>query len=122
MALYKGFSSFEFLNKKTFELTDIELVKLDLLNHIFTRRGSRVKMPNFGTEIPTLVFEPLDQELVEVVREQLQEVFEFDPRVEVLNFEVRPLFDQHTIIGSARLLYVELNSVDNFELNIQFNN
>ena len=55
--LYRGYSSYEYQNKKTFSVTDVELVKLDLLNHIFTRKGDRVMMPNFGTRIPDLAFE-----------------------------------------------------------------
>lgn len=120
MALYKGFSSFEFAQKKKFRLTDVELVKMDLLNHIFTKRGSRVMMPTFGTDIPNLVFEPLDEEVVELVREQLQQVINFDPRVEGLELNVQPNFGTGEIIASARLLYVELNTVDSFELNITF--
>ena len=65
--IYKGYSSFEFQARDTFLLTDVELVKLDLLNHIFTRRGERVKMAQFGTRIPDLAFEPLDQETLDIL-------------------------------------------------------
>lgn len=119
-ALYRGFSSFEFQKKKSFSLTDVELVKMDLLNHIFTKRGSRVKMPTFGTIIPDLVFEPLDEEVTETLREELQTVFEYDPRVNVLDFSIQPNFNTGEVTASARLFYVELQSVDDFELNIQF--
>ena len=124
--LYKGFSSFEYQKTKTFRLTDVELVKLDLLNHIFTRRGERLMMPNFGTGIPDLVFEPLDAETLETLEDELRSVFDFDPRVEVLQLDIRRATDgngnpnENAVTASARVLFVELNIVDNFDLNIVF--
>ena len=118
--LYRGFSSFEFQANKRFKLRDVELVKMDLLNHIFTKRRERVMMPNFGTIIPEIVFEPLTAELVDIVREEVLRVINYDPRVELLDIEAQPNFDTNTVYVAARVLYVELNLVDNFELNIEF--
>ncbi len=118
--LYKGFSSFEFQAKKTFKLRDIEIVKLDLLNHIFTRQGERVMMPAFGTLIPDLTFEPLTSETVDIVREEVLRVINYDPRVDLLSIEVQPNFDNSAITCAAQLFYIELNLTDNFELNIEF--
>jgi len=120
MALYKGYSSFEFERIKQFDIVDVELVKLDLLNHIFTRRGSRVMMPTFGTVIPDLVFEPLDDQTTEILEDELRMVFDFDPRVETVSLTLNVQEDQHTVTASAQLFYVELDIVDNFELNIMF--
>lgn len=118
--LYKGYSSFEFQTSKTFSLNDIELVKMDLLNHIFTQRGERVAMSDFGTSIPSIIFEPLDDETVDLVTSDLQEVFDFDPRVEVGTLRVQPDFDNNSIRVDAELYYIELQITDNFELNIVF--
>ncbi len=124
--LYKGFSSFEYQKSKTFRLTDVEIVKLDLLNHIFTRRGERVMMPTFGTQVPDLVFEPLDADTLETLEDELRFVFNFDPRVELVQFDLRPRIDaagnpnEHAVTASARLFFVELNVIDDFEFNIIF--
>lgn len=118
--LYRGYSSYEFQANNTFKLRDIELVKMDLLNHIFTKRGERVMMPDFGTIIPELTFEPLTFELVDLVREEVLRVINYDPRVELLELEAVPDYDNSAIFVSARVFYVELNLVDNFELNIEF--
>ena len=117
---YKGFSSFEFQSKKTFRLNDIELVKLDLLNHIFTRRGERVMMPRFGTLIPEMVFEPLDEETVEIIEDELIAVFEYDPRVEMIELDVIPDYDNGGISVAAALRYIEFNIVEPFDFNIEF--
>jgi phage baseplate assembly protein W len=118
--LYKGFSSFEFQRKKSFKIRDIELVKLDLLNHIFTKRGERVMMPTFGTQIPEMTFEPLDDTTVGIVESEVTRVIDFDPRVELLDINVQPDYDTGSLYVGANVLYIELNLVDNLELNIQF--
>lgn len=122
VGLYKGFSFFQFQSTRSFQVLDVECVKRDIVNHIFTLQGSRVMQPSFGTIIPQLVFEPLDQELTETLQAELERVFGYDPRVELLNMTITPNYDSGTVIMSATLLYLELNIVDNFELNIQFEN
>ena len=119
-ALYKGFSSYEFERVKEFAITDVELVKLDLLNHVFTRRGSRVMMPTFGTIIPDLVFEPLDLITTEMLEDELRKVIDFDPRVEIVRFQLNVDEDANAVSLNAELFYVELDIIDNFELNIVF--
>ena len=118
--LYKGYSSFEFEKSKTFTLRDVELVKLDLLNHIFTQRGTRIMMPTFGTTIPELTFEPLDDETLDELYEQVKAVLDFDPRVETINLVVVPDYDTNSVVVEASLFYIELDTVDDFNLNIQF--
>lgn len=118
--LYRGFSSFEFQNNRTFTLTDVELVKLDLLNHIFTRRGERVNMPTFGTLIPDLAFEPLDDETLSTIKDELLTVFKYDPRVKLLSLVVTPYGDQSAVVAEARLHYLELNVTDTLYINLQF--
>ena len=118
--LYKGYSSFEFEASGSFRLIDIELVKLDLLNHIFTRKGERVNMPRFGTSIPDLVFEPLDEETLDTIESELTFVFDYDPRVELLDLTITPNADGNSITAAARLLYVELDTEDLMNLNLSF--
>ncbi len=118
--LYRGFSSFEYEAEGTFKIIDVELVKLDLLNHIFTRRGERVMLPNFGTSIPDLVFEPLDPETLETLESELRTVFDFDPRVSLVSLTITPDFDRNTVTAGAQLRYIELDVTDLMNLNITF--
>lgn len=120
MTTYIGFSSYEFQKNKTFVLTDIPLIELDLLNQIFTRRGSRVMMPTFGTRIPEIVFEPLDEMTISDIENELLTVFNFDPRVSLLNLTVTPNYSTNSVSAVAILNYVELNLTQPFQLNIQF--
>jgi len=120
--LYKGYSSFEYQAKKTFKIRDLELVKMDLLNHLFTKKGERVMMPTFGTEIPTMAFEPLDAETVSTVQEEVLRVINFDPRVELIDIQTNPDYDRNSLYVGAQVFYIELGLVDNLELNITFSN
>ena len=118
--LYRGYSSFEFEKSKTFTLRDVELVKLDLLNHLFTQRGSRIMMPTFGTTIPELTFEPLDADTLDELYEQVKAVLDFDPRVEIIKLVIVPDYDTNSVVVEGSLFYIELDTVDDFNLNIQF--
>lgn len=120
LGLYRGYSTYQYELTKSFGIADIELVNLDLLNHIYTRRGERVMMPTFGTRIPDLPFEPLDEVTLDILNDDLVTVFNFDPRVQLLALSVVPDYDANTVVASARLLYIELNMVDNLDLNIVF--
>lgn len=118
--IYRGFSSYEYQRSKTFKLSDVGLVKMDLLNHIFTRRGERVMMPLFGTRIPDLAFEPLDEELLVIIEDDLRQVIAFDPRVSLMELKMEPLYDENRVVVSVKLLYVELGVIDNMDINISF--
>lgn len=112
--VYRGFSSFD--AKKSFHLKDRDLVTRDLLNHIYTLKGERVMMPGFGTRIPLLAFEPLDQKTLNIVEEDLRAVVDYDPRVELIDIAVMALPDHNAITALLDLKYVELNVVDTLRL------
>lgn len=120
MSLYRGFSTYEYEKTKKFTVTDIDLVKLDLLNHMYTTRGERVMMPTFGTRIPTLAFEPLDKFTLDILEEDLLHVINFDPRVELIDMQILPYYDKNTVTATIMLRYIELDMVDRMDLNIQF--
>lgn len=93
---------------------------MDLLNHMFTRRGERVMMPRFGTRIPDLAFEPMDDITLMVLEEDLRAVVNFDPRVELVNMKIIPSPDENRVVASLDLFYIELDMVDTLDLNITF--
>lgn len=119
MATYIGFSTFG--AKKSFRLTDKELITRDLLNHIHTARGERVMLPGFGTRIPLLTFEPLDQQTLRVVEEDLKAVVQYDPRVELLDLAVMALPDNNAIVALLDIRFIELNATETLRLEFQVN-
>jgi len=111
-AIYRGFSTANWLVSKSFVLTNIDLVKQDLLNQIYTIKGERVMMPNFGTRIPIMAFEPNDAKTIGIIEEDLTAVFNYDPRVKLLSLNVTALPNNNAIIAAANLLYIEFNVTD----------
>ena len=116
---YKGFSTKNYQNKGTFLMTDVELVKADLLNHIYTIKGERVMMPNFGTRIPLLAFEPNDEKTLAIIEEDLTAVFNYDPRVKLLTLNLMTLPDNNAIIAVVDLFYIELNITDTLNIEVK---
>jgi len=120
MDQYIGFSTLEFQNNKSLILKNANLIKQDLINNIFTKKGERVMMTTYGTRIPDLVFEPLDDATVYIVQQDITQVFDNDPRVKLQNLSVIPLYDQSTIMVFADVYYTYLNFSDKLDLNIKF--
>jgi len=107
MAIYKGFSTANWLENKSLIISDIETIKHDLQNHIFTRLGERVMQPGFGTRIPEMAFEPNDEATIKIIRDDVLTVINYDPRVELVSLEVLPIPDNNTIIVLVTVLYIE---------------
>jgi phage baseplate assembly protein W len=78
---YKGFSSNEI--KNNFKLYDIDLVKRDLMNHFYIRKGEKLENPNFGTIIWDMLFENFTSEVRRLITEDVEQIINYDPRVKV---------------------------------------
>ena len=78
---YKGFSSNE--TKNNFKLYDIELVKRDLMNHFYIRKGEKLENPNFGTVIWDLLFENFTPEVKKLITQDVEQIINYDPRIRV---------------------------------------
>jgi phage baseplate assembly protein W len=119
--LYKGFSSRQFEYNKSFTLLDVEIVKRDLLNHIFTRLGERIDLPNFGTRIQDMLMEPMDDDTLDILMLDVQTVIDYDPRVELQgDVDMAVDYENHMVSFTAQLWYVELDLSDLFDLHLEF--
>ena len=111
--LFRGFSSIEKITPNT-EITDIDLVKRDLLNHFFTQKGERVMRPEFGSIIWNLLFEPFDGTTREAIIADVESIIAQEPRVELEKLDV--LEFEHGIRLNIALFYVPLNAFRTFEI------
>lgn len=118
--LYKGFSSYEYKKNTIFQTTDIELVKRDLLNAIFTKLGSVPKNRSFGTSIHEYLFKPFDNLTFTAMEMEIISVIQKDPRVEMINLSREPNFPAKSITFNFTLRYVELNIEDVFQVTLNF--
>ena len=71
-----------------YSLTNLELVKRDILNHFATPMGSRVMLPSFGTRIFEYLFDPFDEYTRNAIIEDAVRVVGSDPRVELVSVDV----------------------------------
>lgn len=115
---YRGFSTQAHIDNrgKTFSTIDIETVKRDLLNHIYTIPGERVMQPDFGTRIPLMAFEPLDTMSIQIIKDDLTKVFNYDPRVRLIDIAVLPMPDNNAIVALVDLQYIELDVNETMKL------
>src|SRR5210317_2039672 len=78
---YKGFNS---KNKQNgFKLYDIDLVKQDIINHFYIRKGEKLENPNFGTIIWDMIFEQFTPQVKEMIAKDVQDIINYDPRIQV---------------------------------------
>jgi phage baseplate assembly protein W len=112
---YKGFSTID--QTKKFRLTDLELIKRDLLNHFAIRKGEKLMNAEFGSIIWNLMFEPLTADVKALIVSDIQRVISYDPRLRVDNV----LVDQ---LDMGLQVQIELTVLpDNYSdvLSLQFN-
>jgi phage baseplate assembly protein W len=77
---YKGFSTVSG-SSNSFSLYDLALIKQDIINHFHIRQGERLENPTFGTIIWDILFEPLTEEIKELVIKNVEDIINYDPRV-----------------------------------------
>lgn len=80
--IYKGFSTVGKV-RAPYTLIDGDLIKQDLMNELKARKGERVMRPNFGTTLYDILMNPLDQFVIEEVKDEVRRVIEKDPRVQI---------------------------------------
>lgn len=114
--IYRGFSTTVFTSKKRFLQTNQEAVTQDILNEINTAIGERPMMPSFGTRIPLLAFEPLDENTVNIVETDLRRVIKNEPRVVLNDLAVLPFPDNNSIVAMVDLTYIELGQTETLRL------
>lgn len=79
MTTYKGFSTYNRVRK--FNLTDFELIKQDVFNHFSIRKGEKLMNPKFGSIVWDLMFEPLTEQIQELISQDIKTIIDYDPRV-----------------------------------------
>ena len=115
---YKGFSSTE--ATKNFKLYDINLVKQDLINHFYIRKGEKLENPEFGTVIWDMLFEPFTPDVKEIIAKDVEAIINYDPRFAITEINIDST-DQGMRI-QADLVYVPFNITERMTLNFDKNN
>ena len=111
--IFKGFNTID-KNKAPFNLTDEELIKRDLLNHFYTKRGERFMRPNFGSIIHDLIMNPLDGMTETDIREDVESIINSDGRVSL--DDLRVLVEGQTVRCEVDITFNVLKSADTLYL------
>jgi phage baseplate assembly protein W len=77
---YRGFSTIS-ADSESYTLYDLSLIKQDIVNHFHIRQGEKISDPEFGTIIWDLLFEPLTEDLKNLILKNVEDVINYDPRV-----------------------------------------
>lgn len=84
---FRGYSSIgtSFLSPTRY---DLDLARQDLLNHFNTRKGERIMLPEFGSIVWELLFDPLDDRTVYLIDQDVRAIIKNDPRWQLQNVEI----------------------------------
>jgi hypothetical protein len=91
---------------KTFSTKD--QIKSNLINLLLTYKGERIENPEFGADLPRLLFEPISDNTFTKIQDQIiDSVTTYMPEISLLNIEINPDIDRNA-------LYVKID----YKLNI----
>lgn len=115
--MYRGFSTVG--RSRKFRLTDMALVKQDLINHFNIRKGEKLMNPNFGTIIWNVLFEPLTEDLKAIIIADINRVVSYDPRIAVDNVVITQYDQGLQIAITVRYLQTNQSSVMSLQFDQQ---
>jgi phage baseplate assembly protein W len=110
---YKGFSTIDD-SKINPKIYDYDLIKQDILNMFQTRQGERVMHPDFGTIIWDVIYDPLTEQLKELVVNDVTRILNFDPRVTPISINL--LEQPYGLLLESTLQYVGTDQTDTLRL------
>ncbi len=89
-----------FNNPSAFQPTysTAEQIKFNLINLLLTNKGERIENPEFGADIKKELFEQIDEDTFESLKNKIiDSVSVFIPEVTLTNITITPLTDSNTI-------------------------
>jgi phage baseplate assembly protein W len=84
---YRGISTVD-PEATSWSLYDIALIKQDIINHFHIRQGEKLSNPEFGTIIWDVLYEPLTDNLRDIIVRNVSRIINYDPRVSADNIIV----------------------------------
>lgn len=112
MTIYRGFSTL--INQRKTRIADYELAKQDLINHFHIRKGEKLHNPNFGSNLWSVVFDPLTATSKQAIIDDVKAVVSYDPRINVTDVTIVE-YDQGIQI-ELDLEYVNTDFTDQIKL------
>lgn len=113
MAIYRGYNTVDNPTPKV-RLEDTELIKRDLLNHFYIRKGEKLMNPDFGTIIWDSLFEPFTESLREAIIDDVTRIVNYDPRLIAESILVDEY--EHGLLIEVRVTYKTTNQLETMRL------
>lgn len=110
---YKGFSTVN-TNSINGSLYDLALIKQDLINQFYIKKGEKLENPNFGTIIWDMLFEPLTPQVKELIVNDVTTITNSDPRIRSVQTIVTQV--DYGLQVEMTLLYVPYNIQETMQL------
>ena len=102
MSRYRGFSTVG--RKFKFRLTDAELAKQDLINHLQINKGEKLMNPDFGSSIWNMIFENKTADLTTEIESEVIRIVKADPRLTLHNVLIDEY--EHGVKINVEITYV----------------
>lgn len=99
-------------------LTNLDLAKQDLINHFHIRKGEKWTNPDFGSDLPFYVFQPLDESIIDLINTEVLTIVSNDPRFELNSSKVNVQSDAQAITIIVQLIYLPTTTAT--ELQVKF--
>lgn len=109
MAKFIGMSTVDKI-RAPYTIIDDELVKRDLMNEFYTKRGERVMRPTYGSIIWEILMDPDTVELENAVNEDIKRIVKRDPRVKLLR--INTVVAEHTLRSEVQVEFILSGSSD----------
>ena len=93
-------------------LHDKDLAIQDLKNHFYTRIGERVMDPDFGSIIPMMVFEPMDDLSISEIQADVERIIGLDPRWSLIDLNI--IEDNNNLTVQLKVSYLNRQEEDLF--------
>lgn len=115
---YKGISTVN-PDATNINLFDLALIKQDIINHFHIRQGEKLSDPTFGTIIWDILFEPLTEQVRNLIVKNTTRIITSDPRVRLDRVTV----DQYEtgISIQCDLLYLKYNISEKMRMSFDQN-
>ena len=97
------------LNNDLIAIKDANAIARSVKNIVFTLPGEKFFNPNFGSRISKVLFENIDDITASVIVDEIKEsIRNYEPRVELLDVEAIPNFDNNQF--DVNIVYIIVGS------------
>ena len=95
-------------------LYDYELARTDLLNAFYIKKGEKLELPDYGTIIWDLLFEPFTSDLSKSVEEDVIEIVDKDPRWRLDTLQIQQ--QEYGLNIALEITYIPYNISESLSL------